>query len=188
MPFNPDRAIDQNPGPRCGAACAVYVLDWLKDQNTPSGQHDSAVAAAMKHTGTTDLTPNLGSTPSNIATYIKSEHPKAKIYAPTEVLTNWSTRPWMPVLRPALILSLNTSFCGGLKPKVTQLGVDTMIIKMMARKVYKLGSPMHYFEAHFIVRCGDNDVMDPDGGMILAWADYKRKWSSLGLDLYVQKG
>src|SRR5262245_10933389 len=113
MTFDVKNAINQLPGPRCGAACAVYVLDWLKDRTTPRSGHDAAVTQAMKSTGTTDLTPNLGSTPANVADYIKKEHPAAKIYAPTEVLTNWSTRPWMPFLRPFLVLNMSTSICLG---------------------------------------------------------------------------
>jgi hypothetical protein len=188
MSFKTWHAIDQNPGPRCGAACAVYVIDWLQDSDKGYKKQADAVEKAMKHTGTTNLTPELGSTPANIANYIKKEVPTAKIYAPTEIITNWSLRPWIPFLRPFLILNASTSVSMGFKPTNCDLGINTMIIRMAIKKIYKISSPMYYFSAHFVVLCGDDEVMDPDGGNIISKSDFKDDgWTSVGLDLYVKK-
>jgi hypothetical protein len=47
---------------------------------------------------------------------------------------------------------------------------------------------MYYFTAHFVVICGKDEIMDPDGGDMISKSDFKAAgWTSVGLDLYVKK-
>lgn len=199
MPFDPNTPIHQGNGPRCGAACAVYVSHWLADVDLAHTVDPNAVSPAdeldraMRHTQTTRCTEALGSTPANIASYIKNLHPNARIYAPTEIITNWSSRPWYVFLRGGLSISGSTNWscgCTCAMPAGGALGTDYMIVSMVS-KALPSGCG-EYFQSHFVVHINDNQVMDPNGH-IRQKANYlrggycSRGWASVGLDLYVYK-
>ncbi len=204
MPFNKlTDTVNQGQGPFCGAACAVYVDHWLN--NTPVNPQNTAneVRAAMNRTRLTRCTDELGSTPANIATFLKNNHQGIDIYAPTEMITNWSSRPWYSTLRLGLQTCCAISWSFGFNPasgcigwKGGTLGDDYMVIKMIS-KAWQLCSS-EYFTAHFIVDIGldnqgDESIMDPAGGIIRQRDQYLTGgycgagWASIGLDLYIYR-
>lgn len=195
MPFSPLATVYQGRGPLCGAACAVYAKHWL-DQNDNFGNGYASIQdevdAAMVTTSFTSCTNNLGSTPSNIITYLKGHHPNCRIYTPTEILTNWSGRPWYFIMRLGLLSNIcETSFSLGFEccnPNGI-IGDDYIIIKMVS-KSYP-GSTIDYFSSHFVVETYNNQIMDPsigrliDKNIYLTGGAFSSGWKSIGLDIYV---
>lgn len=206
MPFNINNPINQGNGPLCGAACAVFVSHWLANQdlNIPvdsnvqlGGTVADEIRLAMDATRTCSCTDNLGSTPANIAAYLKRLHPHARIYAPTEMLSNWSTRPWYPALRLGLQTSCNLNWSCGCACALPGgvLGVDYLTISMISKS---LACPLFssaYYEGHFIVHTGVDRIMDPNGVILigpnkdqyLSGGYFSRGWASVGLDLHIYR-
>lgn len=214
MPFQFNQGVHQGAGlPRCGAACAVYVAHWLANEDLTvrldggNGPIGNEVGRAMRTTrfGFVD---DLGSTPANIAKYLdricNRNNLHCRIYAPTEVVTNWSTRPWYPAMRAGLQFSTHVNFSLGsecLMP-VGQLGQDYLIIRVISPRI-RPPFRGQYFPAHFIVdigaALGGDDIMDPDGGHIrdkqqymggqysAGLVDPNLGWASIGLDLRVYR-
>ncbi|WP_155976128.1 hypothetical protein [Novispirillum itersonii] len=187
-------AINQGPHPHCGAASAAFVARWCQYQAVPNSYNDQVALSTtvMRDTCLTRCTYSLGSTPANIASYIKKQCPAARIYAPTEIATNWSLRPWYIFLRPALHINLSTTnFSMGWKCLIPNgiMGQDYVVIKMISKRPYE--GCMEYLGAHFVVQVDDTTIMDPadgdfvDAGTYLNGGYCAAGYASVGLDLYV---
>lgn len=201
MAFIKTEAIDQGYGPYCGAACAVYVLHWLKNVGLTDGvvdgtstDVDAEIRHAMDQTRTVSCTDYLGSTPANIATYLKKHEPTVGIYAPTEIITNWSMRPWYAGLRMGLQTcgSVNWSCgCSCAMPGGV-LGDDYLIISLISKSWTVPFFSFDFYNGHFVVHIGGNQLMDPNGRIedattYLSGGYLSRGWASVGLDLHVYK-
>lgn len=201
MAFDKNIPINQGAGPFCGAACAVYVLHWLKNLGIAEGAADGTaddlqleIRHAMDQTCTSSCTDNLGSTPANIATYLKQHEPTVKIYAPTEIITNWSMRPWYMGLRAGLQTCSGLEWSCGCDCALPGgvLGDDYMIISMISESWTLPFVTAAYYNAHFVVHIGNDLLMDPNGVIrnattFLSGGYLSRGWASVGLDLHVFK-
>ncbi len=201
MPFVMTDPIDQGNGPFCGAACAVYVLHWLRDLGLTEGvadgvsaDVDAEVTHAMTYTRTVDCTNFLGSTPANIATYLKTHEPTVSIYAPTEIITNWSVRPWYAGLRMGLQTCSSVNWSCGCTCAMPGgvLGDDYLIISLISKSWTVPFFSFDFYNGHFVVHISDTQLMDPNGyirdsATYLSGGYLSRGWASVGLDLHIYK-
>ncbi len=149
----------------------------------------------MDVTRTSDCCDSLGSTPANIATYLKGLHPQIEIYAPSEVLTNWSVRPWYMGLRGGLATCSAVNWSCGFACAMPErtLGRDKMIISMVSKSWSLPLCSADFYNSHFIVRIDENRIMDPATGTVqpantfLTGGYLSRGWAPIGLDLHIFK-
>jgi hypothetical protein len=192
MAFDPNTTVFQGAGtPFCGAACAVYAHYWLNDSEYIDDQDE--ITTAMRTTAFgCGCTNALGSSPANIAKYIKNRNNNSKIYAPTNILCNLSSRPWYPVLRIGLMATcseIDWSF--GFKCLFHRgvIGQDYIIIHFVSKNMLSADvSCFDYFNSHFVVETYGNRIMDPADALLKNNEDFWREgWESRELDLYIYR-